>query len=79
MIRAVAFDCDTPGCYAYCQISARAVASAFGMAVEKYGWSQRDGKHYCGPCTRGVRPGTVVDLAAQPLAPYYDSEEADRG
>ena len=51
-IRHVAFDCDTPGCWAYCQVSARHVDSAFAIAAEKYEWSQRDGKHFCGPCSR---------------------------
>lgn len=60
-IRGVSFDCDTPGCWAYCQISARHVTSAFAMAVEKYDWSEREGRHYCGPCTRGRRPGGDPD------------------
>lgn len=56
-IRHVAFDCDTPGCFAYCQISARHPSTAFQIAVERYDWSERDGEHHCGPCTRGERPG----------------------
>lgn len=56
-IRGVSFDCDTPGCWAYCQIGARHVDSAFARAAERSGWSERDGQHFCGPCTRkAARP-----------------------
>lgn len=55
-IRSVAFDCDTPGCWANCMISARHVDSAWAFAVERYDWSERDGQQFCGPCTRGAPP-----------------------
>lgn len=41
------------GCGGYCQIEGTAdTGQAFEIAVERYGWSRRDGRHYCSPCTR---------------------------
>ena len=53
-IRGVSLDCDTPGCWAYCSITGPTVETVVRLAVERYDWSVRDGKHFCGPCTRAA-------------------------
>lgn len=53
-IRGVSLDCDTPGCWAYCSITAPTVETVVRLAVDRYDWSVRDGKHFCAPCTRAV-------------------------
>ncbi|TDD54559.1 hypothetical protein E1286_05040 [Nonomuraea terrae] len=51
-IRGVALNCDTEGCWAYCQITGPTVEAVVEIAVERYEWSVRDGQHFCSPCTR---------------------------
>ncbi|MER7500483.1 hypothetical protein AB0L05_27875 [Nonomuraea pusilla] len=51
-LRGISFACDRPNCWAYRQITAPTIESAFEVAKSKYGWSERDGQHLCAPCTR---------------------------
>lgn len=60
-IRGISLDCDTPGCWAYCQLTAPTLEAAVRAAVDRRDWSVRDGKHFCGPCTR---PGDAVAAPA---------------
>ncbi|MEU8199501.1 hypothetical protein AB0C10_37530 [Microbispora amethystogenes] len=76
-IRGIAFDCDTPGCWAYCQVLAVNIARAREKAADRYDWStSEDGRDYCGPCTRAARtpsqeesrPPDVSQIAEMPPA-----------
>lgn len=50
-VRGVVFTCDTPICLTHCQINEPNVEAAFEIA-SKHGWTARNGKHFCAPCTR---------------------------
>lgn len=55
-VRRVEIGCDTPGCRAYCSITAPSPEAAREEAAEQYGWTRRGGTDICRPCGRGDTP-----------------------
>ena len=55
-IRRIEVGCDTTGCGAYFSTDKPNLDDARAYAANRWGWTVRQGKDVCAPCTRGDTP-----------------------